>query len=147
MHRLKLHMLLGVVGLTSFLLSTNGFEIYASVVLANTSPLSAMRDSIHYTMAQPIGTLLLAIPFFVISSLAAELAIGFSYKSAGLFLVVFLVFLYWLYFLGYWGAQYAMLNEQWTSSALSIGMLPFKSIPILFVAGLVVGIVLLKSKT
>lgn len=34
--------------------------------------------------------------------------------------------LVYLYFVGHWGAQDALLQEKWTASALSVGLLPFE---------------------
>lgn len=146
MRQIKLHMLFGIVGLLFFLIATNGFEILASMLLAQTPLHSAIRESLSYSIAQPVGTLLLAVPFLVASLLGAQVAREFSLLRASLLLAVVFGLLGWLYFSAYWDAQLSILERKWTSSALSIGLLPFKSIPILLLGGIIVGLMFWKSR-
>jgi hypothetical protein len=138
--RTALYMRLGFISLLFFLISTNGSEIVASVLLARKPLYLAVRESLHYTFLQPIGSLLLAIPFIIVVILATELARASTLLRGYLFDVFFCLWLIGLYFLNYWDAQNAVLESKWTASALTIGLLPLKSIPVLVIAGLVVAL-------
>lgn len=146
MLRFKLHALYWGIGLLAFFAATNGCETLASIILAQKTFVSAMQESVRYTITQPIGALFLALPFFVISGLSAELARAFSLQRGFLFFSVVFVCIAYLYCTAYWDAQHALLEGRWTASTLLIGLLPFKSIPVLIIAGLVVGIMFWKLK-
>lgn len=146
MFRFKLHVLYWGIGLLAFFAATNGCEMVASMVLAQKSFIIAAQESVRYTITQPIGALFLALPFFVISSLSAELARVFSLRRGFLFFFVALVCIAYLYCTAYWEAQHALLEGRWTASTLLIGLLPLKSIPVIITAGLAVGFVLWKTK-
>ena len=45
-----------------------------------------------------------------------------------------------LYLAGYWAAQQALLAQKWTAAALSVGLLPFKSILVLLLAAIAAGV-------
>lgn len=146
MRQIKLHVVFGIVGVLSFLVATNGFEILASVLVARTPLHSALRESVTYSIAQPVSTFLLALPFLIASALGAEMVRAFTLLKVSLLLSVVFGLLGWLYFSAYWNAQLSILEHRWTSSALSIGLLPFKSIPILFFEGTVVSLMFWKSR-
>lgn len=146
MLRFKLHVLYWGIGLLAFFAATNGCETLASMVLAQKSFVIAAQESVRYTITQPMGALFLALPFFVVSGLSAELARAFSMQRGFLFFFVAFVCIAYLYCTAYWDAQHALLEGRWTASTLLIGLLPFKSIPVLIVAGLAVGVMFWKIK-
>lgn len=146
MLRFKLHVLYWGIGLLAFFVATNGCETLASMALAQKSFAIAAHESVRYTIAQPMGALLLALPFFVISGLSAELARAFSLQRGFLFFFAAFTCVAYLYCTAYWDAQHALLEGRWTASTLLIGLLPFKSIPVLIVAGLAVGVMFWRIK-
>lgn len=145
MRQVKLQIMFGIIGVLSFLVATNGFEILASMLVAKAPLHSALQESVNYSIAQPVGTFLLALPFLVASALGAEMARAFTLLKVGLLLLVVFSLLGGLYFSAYWNAQLDILEHRWTSSTLSIGLLPFKSIPVLLFEGVVVGLMYWKS--
>jgi hypothetical protein len=124
-----------------FLVSTNGFDILARLLVAHQPFGAALRESGYYTIVQPIGTAMLAAPFLVAGLLSAAVARRANLAQASLFFVVVVAILGWIYFLGHWGAQQALLQKKWTAASLSIGLLPFISIPVILVAAIVVVVI------
>ena len=128
-----------IASLISFFAATTGFEVLASVVQTQAAVISALRESIHSSLSQPIGSLLLAAPFLVIGVVAANLAKGVGSFQAKVFFVISVVALGALYLSGYWAAQQALLAHKWTAATLSVGLLPFQSILILVLAAFPAG--------
>lgn len=89
---------------------------------------------------------MLAAPFIGAGVLAAELTKAANLLKGVVCFFVVVTVLGWLYFYGYWSAQHALLERKWTAAALSVGMLPFMSIPVLLVAAIAVGILVWKHE-
>ena len=123
MPRLKLQFLFGLLSLISFLTATNGFDVLTRMSVANESFSAAVEESLHYATVQPIGTLMLAAPFFGAGLLAAELTKSANLIKGVLCFILIVIVLGWLYFYGYLSAQHALLEQKWTAAALSVGML------------------------
>jgi hypothetical protein len=128
-----------IASLLCFLGATNGFEVLASVSLTEAPVFSALRESIHTSLSQPIGSLLLAAPFLCVGIVATKLAKHVGLFQAKIFFVFSVVALGALYLSGYWAAQQALLAQKWTAAALSVGLLPFQSILILVLAAFPAG--------
>lgn len=124
-----------------FLVSTNGFDILARLLVAHESFGAAVSESVYYAIVQPIGTVMLAAPFLVAGLLSAAVARRADLVQARLFFVVVVALLGWIYFFGYWGAQQALLEKKWTAASLSIGLLPFISIPVILIAAIAVMVI------
>ena len=129
-----------IASMLFFLAATNGFEVLASVLQTQASITSALHKSIHSSLSQPVGSLLLAAPFFGIGVVAANLAKGVSPFQAKVFFASSVAGLGALYLAGYWAAQQALLAQKWTAAALSVGLLPFKSILVLLLAAIAAGV-------
>lgn len=143
---LRLHLQYATASLLCFLVATNGFEVLASSLLTNVSILSAVRESVHYSISQLMGSLLLAAPFFVVGVVSANLAKGVGSFQARVFFVSSVAALSALYLSGYWAAQQALLAQKWTAAALFVGLLPFKSILILLLAAIVAGLLFWRAE-
>ncbi len=129
-----------IASLLCFLVATIGSEALANTLQTQAPLISAIHESIHTSLSQPIGSLLLAAPFFGVGVVAANLAKGVSPFQAKVFFVSSAAALTALYLSGYWAAQQALLAQKWTAAALSVGLLPFKSILILLLAAIAAGV-------
>jgi hypothetical protein len=124
------------------LVATNGFDVAARILVTSQSLDAALAESLRSSIAQPVGTIMLAAPFLGVEVLAVELATRTTPARGGLFFVAIVAVLCWLYFSGFWSAQHALLERKSTAAALSVGMLPFLSVFVLLVAAIIVGILL-----
>ena len=110
------------------------FEVIARVWIGQEDVGHAAREALYFVMVQPLGAAFLLAPFLLLAWIAVSLATkqNLTYGTAlfGAGAVAVLV----LYWVGHVGAQLAMQNRAWTAAALAVGLLPFKSVPILVVA-------------
>ena len=118
------------------------FGVIARVWIGQEDVGQAAREVLDFVMASPLAAAFLLAPFLLLGWIAASLATkqNLTYGTAlfGAGAIAVLV----LYWLGHVGAQLAMQNRAWTAAALAVGLLPFKSVPILvvaFLAGLLFG--------
>ena len=111
-------------------------DVYARLHVAHESFGHALQESMHYKIVQPVGTVMLLLPFAVIGVIAARIAKG----SSSYLLVCGHLAATILYFRGYLDSRQALQNHAWTAAALSEGLLPFLSIPVIAL-GLMVGVV------
>lgn len=135
----RLHLGYAIASFVCFLVATNGSDALAGTMLAHVPISTAIRDSVHTSLSQPSGSLILAAPFFIIGIVAAKLAKAAGSLQAKAFFTLSIAGLCALYLSGYWAAQHALLAEKWTAAALSVGLLPFQSILILVLAAFVAG--------
>ena len=130
------HFLLGL-SVALFLVASVGFGVIARVTVGEEAFSYAISQHLYYAAVQPVGTLFLFLPFVFLGWMSASLAKRRSLKH-GLMLFLFGgLLLCFLYFDGYRGAQIAVTQHKWTTAALSEGLLPFLSIPVLVVCGVV----------
>lgn len=116
-----------------FVFATAGSDIIARVTTGNQNPWVAATEHMSYAFTQPIGTAMLLLPYLVLASLSGRLALRRDFgKGLALFLLGALV-LGFMYFSGYQDSQIYMQRRKWTAATLSVGLLPFKSIPVLLV--------------
>lgn len=136
----------GTVSLLCFLASSIGFEVLASVVLTTTPVPTAIRESVFYFIAEPVGSLLLSLPFFAIGLASVVLEKTVGSRQARAVFVCFMLALGALYLSGYWAAQEALLQHKWTAASLAVGSLPLKSLVVLVVVAVVAGLLLWKTE-
>lgn len=137
MRRVNLYLLFGGLSLICFIIIANGSDIAALILVGKKSLGVASSESFYYTMVQPVGTAWLLLPFLALGCISAEVGKRTNVITSYSIFFISLVVLGWLYFSGYWGAQQALTERRWTAAALSIGTLPFRSIPIVFLAAIV----------
>jgi hypothetical protein len=104
-------------------------DTYARVTVAQASFSIALSDCLHYLIIQPIGTSLLLLPFVVAGFLSAIEAKDKKISHALIILACGLLLIIFFYINGYVSSQKALLDRAWTASALSIGLMPFISLP------------------
>ena len=127
-----------------FVVATFGFGVLARVTVGDEGLRHAASEHIYYAAKQPVGTLLLFLPFLLLGLLCAVTAKRKGTdRGFGVFLIGMLL-LGFIYFNGYQDAQYALKHHKWTGAALAEGLLPFMSIPVLL-ACLVVSLILRKK--
>lgn len=108
-----------------------GFEAFARTWVGRSTAWEAVLETLYYTATQPVGTLMLLAPFVTLGWLAGSLAKQRTVASGmGLFIGGAVV-LCLIYFHGHLGAEQAMQQRKWTVAAIAVGLLPFKSIPVL----------------
>lgn len=124
------YILFAILTLGVFIVSHIGFRILAHAWIGRSSVGEAVREALDSSITQPVATLFLVAPFVLLGWMAASLARERTLKR-GLTLFTFgAMVLGLLYFSGHIGAEKAMRQQQWTAAALSVGLLPFQSIPI-----------------
>ena len=131
-----------VLGALCFVISTLGFDVGARIAVSRQAPFSAMSQSLHYMTVEPLGTFLLLAPFVAIVGLSVWVARASSGAIAAGFFCLFMLVIGWLYFVGHWESQEAMQRRHWTAAALSMGLLPFMSIPVVLVAAVAGGVIM-----
>lgn len=95
-----------------FVVATFGFGVLARVTVGDEGLLHAASEHIYYAAIQPIGTLLLFLPFLLLGLLCAVTASRKgSDRGFGVFLIGMLL-LGFLYFSGYQDAQYALKHHK-----------------------------------
>jgi hypothetical protein len=114
------------LALIVFLAGTTGADLIARTSIAGEPFGAALQEHLYYYAGvQIVGTAFLLTPFLAVAYLCART----EEKARGR--MVFLIFsaamlvLLYFYFQGHQAAQYALLEEKWTASALAVGMLPF----------------------
>ena len=122
-----------VLTLALFLLINFGFEVFARLWFGRNILLEAVGETLYYSLSQPFGTLLLLAPIALLGWMSASLSVKKTLKLGIILFVLCAMGLGLIYFWGHMGSQHAMQNHKWTASALSVGLIPFKSIPILTV--------------
>ncbi|MES2938513.1 MAG: hypothetical protein V4864_12585 [Pseudomonadota bacterium] len=117
-----------------FMVANVGAEVLARVWVSGHPPGKAARETLHYLAAQPLGALMLVAPFLLLAWMAASLAKARTFESGLILFGIAALALTALYVLGHVAAEQAVNSRQWTAAALSVGLLPFQSIPVLVLA-------------
>ncbi len=104
-------------------------DTFARVTVAQVSFSNAISECMHYLIVQPVGTTLLLSPF-VVAGFISAIEMKNKRMSHGLIILVcgFLPIIFF-YINGYVSSQHALVEHAWTASALSIGLMPFISLP------------------
>jgi hypothetical protein len=116
-----------------FVGATIGSDVVARVNVVGDSMGRAVSQSIYSALTQ-LGTLWLLFPFAVVGFLSVFVARMANSAAALLLFGGSVTGLGWQYFWGYWHAQQAIQEQKWTAAALSVGMLPFESLLVLYFA-------------
>lgn len=117
-----------------FLVAHPGSEILARMWIGGRPADQAVRDTLHYLAIQPVGGLMLLAPFLLLAWMAASLAKVRTFASGLVLLAITASALTVLYVFGHVQSEQALNSRQWTAAALSVGLLPFQSIPVLLLA-------------
>lgn len=116
-----------------FLIATLGSDVVARTTVGGEGLVKALSDHVYYAFIQPIGTAMLLAPFLLLGWMAASAAKRKGFDAGlGVFLLGLLM-LGFMYFSGYQDSQGFVKERKWTAATLSIGLLPFKSIPLLLI--------------
>jgi hypothetical protein len=116
-----------------YLLMDMGFDVLARVQIRGQSASDALTETIHYMLVQPLGLLLSFAPFAAIAWICCSLSRVSWAGALGLFALSMAVFAY-MHFAGYNNSQMYMQQRMWTAASLAVGLIPFKSIPIVIIA-------------
>jgi hypothetical protein len=137
--RPKLHRYYFLPALLALVLSTAGWAVLARVAVAGESPLRALLDTIHMAMSQPLASLLLAMPFVAAEMIAVEIERVANRRTALVVFFASLVAIAAIYLAGYWAAQHAAARKDWAAASMALGLMPFKSLVVLTIAGAIGG--------
>ena len=127
----RAYMVLVLVASIAFIVSTVGFGTLAKVTVADDSLRHALSERVHYMNAVELLSLL--APFLTLAVIAAVFVRARGVKFGFAVFWFGAALLGALYFIGYTSSEQAMLNHKWTAAALSVGFLPFQSVPVLAV--------------
>jgi hypothetical protein len=119
-------------------ISIIGFDIFARISIRSEKLITALGESLYFNGIQIVGTLMLIAPFLVLGGMAVVASKNGGLRRGWCFFICGVLPLMGLYLRGILAANHFLEQEKWTASSLSIGLLPFKSIPILFI-GLGIG--------
>ena len=114
----------------SFLVGV-GSDVAARVGIAQESFVYAISQHFYYATAFPLSTFEKAAPFLVLGLISAAFAKRKGFDRSVVVFVVCAVLLSILYFATYQESRNYMQRHMWTASALTVGFLPYKSIPVL----------------
>jgi hypothetical protein len=132
------------LGIAFFLVSTLLSDVIARTTIGGEGVGKAISQHIYYATIQPIGTGLLLAPFLLMSWMAASLARRQMMRPGLVLLCVACSVLALIYFVGYQNSQQYMEQRAWTAASLAVGLLAFKSIPVVFL-GLVAFLIMRRA--
>jgi hypothetical protein len=127
------HILFFCLAVGVFVVAHIGFEIIARLWIGHSAAWEAVSETLYYAAIQPLGTVMLLAPFVLLGWMAGSLAKKQTMKRGNFLFVGGVVPLSLIYLRGHIGAEQAMQLHQWTAAAVSIGLIPFQSIPVLAV--------------
>ena len=114
------------------------FDAVGRITYRNEVFIEAVKETLYYLTVQPIGTLMLFAPYFILGVVSAKAAKKHNLRKGWFLFVCGLISLSYIYYNGYIASSYYMELKKWTAASLSVGMLPFRSIYILPI-GLLIG--------
>jgi hypothetical protein len=108
-------------------------------VLARTSILGqsielAVREHLHYASIQLPGTAFLSLPYLGLAFIGLPVLRRRGAVAGALFLLCGVALLGGVYGFGYQQSALSMLARHWTAAALTMGMMPILSVPVLLLA-------------
>lgn len=74
------------------------------------------------------------MPFIAAELTAVEIERVANRRIAQVVLFASLAAIASIYLAGYWAAQQAAVRRDWSAASLALGLMPFKSVPVLLVA-------------
>jgi hypothetical protein len=107
-----------------FVAATSGADVFASMSLAGQPFAAALRENLHWTRVELVGTFLLLGPFVAVAGVCALVERRARTRTVLLIFALAMVALLYFYFQGYQAAQRFALQHMWTAATLSIGFLP-----------------------
>ena len=131
-HAKKYLALLGAATIM-YVVIDGGFDVLARVRIGGQSPSEALTETTHYLLVQPLGLLLSFAPFAAIAWICGSLSRISWAGAVSLFLLCMGAFAY-MYYVGHSDSQMYMQQRMWTAASLAVGLIPFKSIPIVLIA-------------
>lgn len=132
--RARLHRHYFPPALAALVLGTAGWSVLARLAVGGEAPMRALLDTIHMAMSQPLASVLLALPFVAAELVAVEIERVANRRTAKVVFFTSLAAIAAIYLAGYWAAQHAALRKDWPAASLALGLMPFKSVPVLLVA-------------
>lgn len=120
--RLKLYL---PITLVAFLSATLGADIFARISLTGETLESAVANQVQWNAIEPIGILLLFLPFLAVALICALVERRARTRTAAAIFGAAMLTLVGFYFAGFRDAEQASLQHKWTAAALTIGFLPF----------------------
>jgi hypothetical protein len=117
----------------AYLLADVTFDVLARVRIGGQSASEALTETIHYMLVQPLGLLLSFAPFAAIAWISCSLSRVSWAGALSLFALSMGVFAY-MYFAGHNNSQMYLQQRMWTAASLAVGLIPFKSVPIVLIA-------------
>ena len=116
-----------------FMLIFNGFAVLAQIRIGGKSFAESLNHTVHYSVVQPVGTLISFFPFAAVTWICASLAKESRGRAIWLMAICLALFAL-MYYFGQINSQKFMQQHLWTAATLSVGLIPFKSIPIVILA-------------
>jgi hypothetical protein len=116
-----------------FLLATAGSDVVARTTVSGEVVGKAVAEHFYYALVQPIGTAMLLTPFALLGWMSASLAKRRGFDRGLVLFLIGALLLGVMFFSAYQDSQNYMSQKMWTAATLSIGLLPFKSVPLLLV--------------
>jgi hypothetical protein len=107
--------------------------VYAQIKVQNSSIYQSLSEKLYYSAIQPLGTVMMVAPFLFLGWISANIAQKYKLSIAILLFFMILAVLGYMHFSGHMAHEMYMIEKKWTASALSTGLLPFKSLFVLFV--------------
>ena len=123
-----------LLGLAWFMASTMVSDVIARTTIGAEGLGYAISRHAYYAVTEPFGTGMLLVPFLLVAWMAASLARRKTLRHGVLFLCITCAVLALMYFFAYQDSQHYMAQRMWTAATLAIGLLVFKSVPVLIVA-------------
>jgi hypothetical protein len=117
-----------------FIFSTLISDTIARMTIGGEGFVDAISEHVYYAAVQPLGTALLLAPFLLVAWMAGALIRRRTTRRGIIFLCITCSVLALMYFGAYQNAQDFLAQRMWTAAALTVGLLAFKSIPVLVVA-------------
>lgn len=119
------------IALTFFLVSTLVSDVVARTSIGSEGLGYSISQHAYYAVSQPIGTGMLLAPFLLVAWMASSIARRKTMSRGTAFLCITCSVLALMYFLAYLHSQQYIAQGMWTAATLAIGLLPFRSIPVL----------------
>ena len=116
-----------------FLAATTGSDLVARTTVGGEGLGKAVAEHFYYAFVQPIGTAMLLAPFVLLGWMSASLAKRHGFDRGLVLFLIGSLLLGIMFFSAYQDSQNYMNKKMWTAATLSIGLLPFKSVPLLLV--------------
>jgi hypothetical protein len=132
------------IGVAFFLVATVLSDVIARTAIGGEGIRKALAEHVHYALIEPVGTAFLLAPFLASAWIAASLIPDNRTRQGFLLLSVPCMVLAFMYYVGYQDSQRYLAQHMWTAAALAVGLLPFRSVPIVLL-GWVVFLILRKE--